>query len=174
MIIGSNAYAPIVDQHRLPRVIGGFEEFLMAEALAALAEQIVTGEPALVNLYPEAVSAAGNTVAQRLLDEVFKPASVRWRGLGVIPDSGLVLRDALAPFDAERKYGLVKPNDLEPKGCICGDVIADRAAPDQCSLFARGCTPISPIGPCMVSSEGTCQAWFKYRRAGSTGPKGVF
>jgi len=166
VIIGSDAYAPIVDRHAIPCVIGGFEEFLMADALVALARQVRDGQAELVNQYPEAVTPEGNVVAMHRLETVFRPADVRWRGLGVIPGSGLVLRPAFAKYDAELRFNIPKPEDREPKGCLCGQVIAGRVTPDQCTLFGTTCTPIRPIGPCMVSSEGTCQAWFKYARGG--------
>ena len=136
----------------------------LAESLAELIEQVQAGRADQVNQYPEAVTPRGNRTAQDLLAQVFEPAEVRWRGLGVIPDSGLVLRSAYRTFDARRRFGLDMPVDREPKGCLCGQVISGRVTPPQCELFGSVCTPIQPIGPCMVSSEGTCQAWFKYGR----------
>jgi len=91
---------------------------------------------------------------------------VRWRGVGDIPDSGLVLREKFAAFDAAARFGLVACEDREPAKCFCGKVICGIVTPDQCELFGTSCTPTNPIGPCMVSSEGTCQAWFKYNRHG--------
>ena len=88
-----------------------------------------------------------------------------WRGLGAIPRSGLGLRPLYQSFDAIRRFGLTLPEGREPKSCICGQVITGLATPHDCELFGTSCTPINPIGPCMVSSEGTCQAWFKYKRA---------
>ena len=163
VILGSEVYRPLVEAHGIPCVIGGFEEALMLVALAELAEQAIHGRAELGNLYPEAVRPRGNTVAQALLDRVFEPADVPWRGLGTIPASGLVLREAYAAFDAQRRFGLERREDREPAGCICGEVITAAATPHDCRLFGTACTPIQPIGPCMVSSEGTCQAWFKYR-----------
>ena len=163
VILGSEVYRPLVEARHLPCVIGGFEEALMLVALAELAEQAVDGRAELVNLYPEAVRPRGNRVAQDLLERVFEPAEVPWRGLSRIPESGLVLRAAYADFDATRRFGLLRAEDREPAGCICGAVITAAATPHDCRLFGTACTPIDPIGPCMVSSEGTCQAWFKYR-----------
>ena len=100
-----------------------------------------------------------------LLEDIFGPATVHWRGLGELPDSGLVLRDRFRRFDARARFNLGATSNDEPAGCRCGDVITGRATPAECKLFGRACTPINPVGPCMVSSEGTCQAWFKYRRA---------
>lgn len=164
IVIGAQAYRPIVDDYRMRCVIGGFEELGMAAALARLAELVRDEQVALVNQYPEAVTDQGNTTAQRLLDTVFEPAAVRWRGIGPIDQSGLILREAFGRFDAQRRHALATPEDAEPKGCLCGQVIAGTIDPPRCKLFATACTPVHPIGPCMVSSEGTCQAWFKYAR----------
>ena len=164
VIIGSAPYRIIVDRYRQPCVITGFEELGMAAGLARLTEMIRDGRCELVNQYPEAVSAEGNRVAQDLLAEVFDPADMRWRGLGTIPQSGLGLRPKYRSFDAMQRFELSAPADREPKSCICGQVITGLATPHDCELFGTSCTPINPIGPCMVSSEGTCQAWFKYKR----------
>lgn len=164
IIIGSAAYQPIVDDYRLPCVITGFEDAQMSAGLAALTELTRDGTPELVNAYPEAVTADGNRVAAGVIDKVFEPGTVRWRGIGDIPDSGLVLREAYREFDAASRFGLVAAADREPAKCLCGKVISGLVTPDQCELFGSACTPINPIGPCMVSSEGTCQAWFKYKR----------
>ncbi len=166
VILGADAYRPIVERYGVPCVIGGFEPTQMARALAELTAMVRKGSAALVNQYPEAVSPTGNRTASELLAHVFEPATVRWRGLGTLPDSGLVVRPEHRGFDAFHRFGLSTPADREPKACRCGEVIAGRIDPPECKLFNNGCTPIYPIGPCMVSSEGTCQAWFKYARAG--------
>lgn len=165
VIIGSQPYLPIVERYRQPCVITGFEELGMAAGLARLTEMAQDKRCELVNHYPEAVTAEGNRAAQSLLAEVFEPVDMRWRGLGVIPQSGLGLRVKYQSFDAIQRFGLSVPADREPKSCICGQVITGLATPHDCELFATSCTPINPIGPCMVSSEGTCQAWFKYKRS---------
>ena len=164
VIIGSDAYRSFIDRYRVPCVIGGFEPMLMAVGMAALIEQIETGEARLENLYPEAVKPAGNKIAQELVARVFEPAEVRWRGVGGIDASGLRIRDRYARYDAEKVHGLEVLDDREPAGCLCGQVIAGLAKPNDCKLFGTACTPVRPIGPCMVSGEGTCQAWFKYQR----------
>ena len=99
------------------------------------------------------------------MDQVFETRPAVWRGLGTIPGSGLFLRREFADFDAAARFGLVALDVPEPAGCRCGAVITGLSTPADCGLFGRACTPLSPVGPCMVSSEGTCQAWFKYRRA---------
>lgn len=164
IIIGAEAYRPIAEAYGLPCVIAGFEDLLMAESLARLTELVRDGRRELVNDYPEAVTPHGNPVALRLLDQVFEPTDWRWRGLGLIPASGLDLREPHAQRDARVRFGLETPEDHEHPGCRCGAVITGLVKPPDCKLFGRVCTPIDPLGPCMVSSEGTCQAWFKYHR----------
>ncbi len=165
VIIGSEAYRPIVNNYRMPCVIAGFEDFQIAAALADLAEQVRDGQVLLKNLYSQAVTPAGNKVALEIIDRVFRPADVWWRGLGIIPNSGMILRDEYDRYNAQVRFGLTAADVPEPPGCRCGEVITGRCTPADCKLFGRTCTPIRPVGPCMVSSEGTCQAWFKYRRA---------
>jgi len=164
VIIGSEPYRPVVEQYGLPCVIGGFEDLHLAVALSALTELAADGRAELANLYPEAVKPHGNPTAIKLLDRMFQPCDMRWRGLGEIPDSGLKLRDQFRQYDAHHRFGLRTPEDHEPAGCLCGQVITGQVKPTDCKLFGTACTPIRPIGPCMVSSEGTCQAWFKYNR----------
>ncbi len=164
VIIGWHVYKPIPENYNLPCVVGGFEDEQISVALADLVQMVQEGKPGLVNQYPQAVSAEGNVFAQQVLERVFEPKDVPWRGLGVIPMSGLELRAEYAKFDAQRKFNLTRPPDQEPKGCRCGEVITGGVTPAECVLFDNGCTPTHPIGPCMVSSEGTCQAWFKYHR----------
>ncbi len=164
VIIGSDAYAPIVQRYLRPCVVAGFEPVQILRAIERLVTQIARGDARLENAYPQAVSARGNRVAQRLLDEVFEPCDARWRGLGVIAGSGLRLRQQYARFDAAARFELSLPDDYELPGCRCGEVIAGRLDPPDCRLFGRACTPLRPLGPCMVSSEGTCAAWYRYGR----------
>jgi hydrogenase expression/formation protein HypD len=172
VIIGWECYRVLVEEFRVACVIGGFEEQLMIAALARLTELVRDRRVALLNQYHEAVTPYGNQVALDLLHQVFEASDMRWRGLGSIPDSGFTLRAAYNRFDAARRYGLGVPKDCEHKGCLCGRVITGRSTPHDCRLFGIECTPINPLGPCMVSSEGTCQAWFKYRR--QRNDRGVF
>lgn len=165
VVIGSEAYRPIVDRFAMPCVIAGFEDAQMASGIARLAEQVRDGRAELVNDYPEVVAPHGNPIALALLSEVFRPTRVRWRGLGEIPGSGLGVRPCFAEFDAARRFELVPAEDREPAGCLCAQVITGRVSPHDCELFGTACTPVTPVGPCMVSSEGTCQAWFRYKRA---------
>lgn len=162
IVIGADAYLPIVRQYQMPCVIAGFEDIQIAQGLARLVEIVASGEASLDNLYTEAVTPAGNLVAQKLLDKVFEPTDVAWRALGRLPGSGLAIRAEFSNYDAAARFGVVPSDAPEPNGCRCGDVITGRCTPIECRLFARACTPTSPVGPCMVSSEGTCAAWFKY------------
>jgi hydrogenase expression/formation protein HypD len=168
-IIGVDVYRPIVQKYKLPCVISGFEELHMAAAITRLVELLRDGRVELVNDYAEAVGAAGNARAVALLNEVFAPSDVRWRALGTIPGSGMALRSEYRFFDAQHRFGLATPDDAEIPGCLCGKVITGAATPHECRLFGKACTPINPIGPCMVSSEGTCQAYFKYARIKGSG-----
>jgi len=113
------------------------------------------------------VTASGNRLAMKLIEQVFEPCDVTWRALGLLPQSGLKLRSRYALFDARVRFQLQSIEALEPPGCRCGEVITGRCAPGDCKLFGKVCTPVYPVGPCMVSSEGTCQAWFKYHRQGN-------
>lgn len=164
VIIGADVYRSIVDEYRKPCVVTGFEALQIMQGVLHLARQVMASEARLENLYPEAVSPTGNPHAMALIDRVFLPGMSAWRALGEMPESGLDLREEFAAFDAFRKFDIRLGEDHEPRGCICGKVITGRAVPVECRLFGTVCTPVYAVGPCMVSSEGTCQAWFKYRR----------
>ena len=122
-------------------------------------------KPYVDNCYPGAVRPGGNAKARSTLNEVFEPCDSTWRGLGVIPHSGLCIRPALADFDAARRFAVTLPAPVEPAGCRCGDVLRGVLDPADCPLFGRACTPDAPQGACMVSSEGSCAARFHYRDA---------
>jgi hydrogenase expression/formation protein HypD len=168
VVIGSRVYDEIVERYGRPCVVGGFEALQIMEAVASLVRQLVemdAGAPARnENLYPEVVRPEGNVHARALIDRVFVPGDAAWRALGTMERSGLDLRPEFARFDALERFGLALGDDREPPGCRCGEVITGRCTPVECKLFGTVCTPIYPVGPCMVSSEGSCQAWFKYRR----------
>lgn len=169
VIIGAEAYRPVVEQYHKPCVVAGFEPEQMLHALVRLVRQVVDGRAAIENVYSAIVSADGNAVALDLLREVFVVANTPWRELGEIPDSGLELAERFAGFDAMKRFEIRLGEDLDHPGCRCGEVIVGKAEPADCPLFARGCTPLNPVGPCMVSGEGTCAAWFRYNRGGSRG-----
>ncbi|MCG3127477.1 MAG: Hydrogenase maturation factor HypD [Phycisphaerae bacterium] len=171
VIIGASAYEPIVREHRVPCVIAGFEPAQIWRGLAQLMRQIAGGEPRVENVYPAVVSEHGNRYAQGVLRRVFEVADAAWRELGVIPRSGLELAPRYQRFDAVRRFEITLGADEDHPACLCGQVIQGRVEPPECGLFGDGCTPLHPIGPCMVSSEGTCAAWYRYgaRGAAATG-----
>lgn len=164
VIIGAEAYRGVVDEYASPCVIAGFEPLQIMEGILHLTRQAVAGEARLENLYPSVVKDEPQPQAKALLEEVFVPADSAWRALGVMPASGLDLRAQFAAYDALERFALELGEDHEPPGCRCGEVITGRCEPLDCGLFGVVCTPVNPVGPCMVSSEGACQAWFKYRR----------
>lgn len=165
VIIGTRAYEPVAAQHRRPVVVAGFEPEQILRGLVELVRQCVEGRAAVENVYAGVVREAGNPVAQDLIGRVFVEADAPWRELGVIPASGLDLRAAYQRFDALERFNITLGEDEKHPLCRCGEVITGQAEPVQCAAFGRDCTPLSPIGPCMVSSEGTCAAWYKYNRS---------
>ncbi len=162
-IIGAEAFRFLPEEYRIPAVVGGFEPEEILRALYLLLRQLAEGEPRLENAYPRAVSAAGNRLAQRVMETCFEPRRDLWRGLGEIEGSGLGWREEFASFDAEKKFDLRIEHTEGPAGCRCGDVICGRCRPENCPLFGKRCTPEDPVGPCMVSSEGACAAAYKYQ-----------
>jgi hydrogenase expression/formation protein HypD len=162
VIIGLEAYRPFFERHRVPCAVAGFEPADILGGIAALVEQIEAASPRLTNAYPRAVTEKGNPKAMQTLLEVFEPADARWRGIGPIAASGLRIRAAYAAFDAARRFALDLPEPREPRGCACGEVLIGRKTPPECALYKKVCTPMEPVGPCMVSSEGTCAAFYKY------------
>jgi hydrogenase expression/formation protein HypD len=162
VIIGEKAYAFLTGEGGRPGVITGFEPLDMLLGILMLVRQIEKGLRRVENAYPRAVKRDGNPLALAVMEGSLEPRSEVWRGLGVIPGGALGLRAELAAHDAEKRFALPPARDAEAPGCICSRVIAGKAAPPQCALFGRQCTPDDPVGPCMVSSEGTCAAYFRY------------
>jgi hydrogenase expression/formation protein HypD len=165
VIIGSRAYQPLVEQYDKACVVAGFEPEQVLAGLVQLLRQTVEKRSAAENVYPAVVSKGGNPVALELLNRVFVTADTPWRALGVIPQSGLELAPAYERFDALQRFQVELGEDEDDPRCRCGEVIQGKAEPNECALFAQECTPLTPIGPCMVSAEGTCAAWYKYNRA---------
>ena len=161
-IIGSAPYEFIAQQYGIPCVIGGFEPLDILQALDMLLAQIVAGEARVEVQYRRAVHREGNPVALKHMNSVFEAADAVWRGLGTIPGSGLRLRPQFKAIDAGSAFKVTTRPPKEAKGCRCGDVLRGAIRPADCSLFGRACIPEHPIGPCMVSSEGTCSAWYLY------------
>lgn len=144
-------------------VVSGFEPVDMMQAILMLVVQIEAGAPKVEIQYQRVVHSEGNKIAQRMLDDVFELRDDRWRGLGVIPKSGLGIRDEFSSFDAEKHFQVEVPESTEPKGCICGQILRGLKTPVDCGLFGKKCTPSDPVGACMVSGEGTCATYYKYR-----------
>jgi len=161
-VIGEEPYRFAAERGRVPGVIAGFEAVDMLEGILALIRMMDEGKPAIVNCYKRVVRPEGNPKARAVIEEVFAPADARWRGLGLLPGSGLVLRERFARFDAGQLIETDPGEIPEPAGCRCGDVIRGACVPSECGLFRQACTPARPVGPCMVSSEGTCAAYYKY------------
>jgi hydrogenase expression/formation protein HypD len=120
----------------------------------------------IINEYSRVVTEEGNLKAQQIMVEVFERSETKWRGIGIIPASGMKLREAFSDFDAEIKFPVSVPEEVEHRGCRCGEVLRGLLIPSQCPLFGKKCTPENPVGACMVSSEGSCAAYFKYQRFG--------
>jgi hydrogenase expression/formation protein HypD len=166
-IIGSRPYRFIPAEYQIPCVIAGFEPLDILESLVMLLEQIAahkkSGSAFLVQTeYRRGVPDEGNPHALAIIDKVMQPCPAEWRAIGNIPDTGLCFRDEYQEFDASRKYDIKVEPAREPAGCICGQVMMGLNQPDECAMFGKACTPENPVGPCMVSSEGACAAWYKY------------
>ena len=162
VITGSAVYEPLAARYRVPCVVTGFEAEDILEGIAMLLLQAVEGDPRVEIQYKRWVTRGGNAKARERIGEVFQTSDATWRGLGVIPGSGLELRPELAALDALRVLGIEVPPELENPGCSCGEVLRGVMDPPECPLFAKQCTPANPVGPCMVSTEGSCAAFYKY------------
>lgn len=164
VVIGKGAYQPFFDQFQIPCTIAGFEPADILQAIHHLVAQIESDSPRLKNTYGRAVTDQGNVTAQKLLADTFSIRDVVWRGIGVIPLSGLKIKAGLAAYDAERKFDIEVPPSEDSKGCACGAILTGTKKPVECPLYKTRCTPMSPVGPCMVSTEGTCAAYYRYHR----------
>jgi len=166
VIIGTKAYEFIPHSYGVGGCVAGFEPLDILTGIYNLLKQIKSNNPRVANEYVRLVNKSGNLKAQALLSKVFVTSGSLWRGFGSIPKSGLKLRDNLSRFDAEKFFGLGLKNKKTGfiKGCKCGDVLKGLIIPTSCRLFGKLCIPENPIGPCMVSSEGACNAYYKYKR----------
>ncbi|MBM4431898.1 MAG: hydrogenase formation protein HypD [Chloroflexi bacterium] len=160
--IGSRAWDFLPRDYGIPCAIAGFEPLDILQAIYSLVDMIEGDAQAVSNAYTRSVRPEGNHVAQQMIQRVFAVAAAEWRGLGDLPDSGLSVRTEYAPFDAIYRFPVQVGPSQEPKGCRCGEVLRGIAEPSQCRLFAQGCSPEHPVGPCMVSSEGACAAYLQY------------
>ena len=156
-ITGTAVFEEIAADHDLPVVVGGFEPLDVLYALVELAEAIVADESPVVNAYPRCVSPEGNEAAQEALWDVFERVDGEWRGIAAVPDATLELREEYAEFDARERFDIDVESTSETTECICGDIMAGQASPQDCPLFGEECTPANPVGACMVSDEGPCR-----------------
>jgi len=164
VIIGYGAFKPVVEQFHKPCVVAGFEPMQIIEGLAEICRQIIEGKPEAKTIYSAVVTEQGNKIAQNIISECFEPTDGYWRGLGKIPKSTLQLKENYSKFDAFKRFGVTEKPENDTTGCRCGEVLCGLIDPPQCKLFGSVCEPLTPVGPCMVSSEGACAAWFKYGR----------
>lgn len=161
-IIGAEPYRFLAEKYGIPGVITGFEPVDVLQGIAMIMRQLHEGRADIEIAYARGVMPEGNPVALAAIDEVFETCSATWRGLGEIPGSGYRIREEFADFDAMRRFQPDVEEVREHKGCRCGDVLRGIMAPSDCPLFRKVCTPENPVGPCMVSSEGSCAAYFRY------------
>ncbi|DAC72448.1 MAG TPA: hydrogenase formation protein HypD [Thermoplasmata archaeon] len=168
-IIGAKPYEFISKDYHVPQVIAGFEPLDLLMASWMLVRQIQQGTAIVENEYSRAVDKGGNQKAQQVIKQVFEPMDVKWRGFPIIPHSGLMLREKYASYDARKRYEdelgwLAEKEFAEPAGCLCGDVLRGLISSKECPLFRHQCTPETPVGPCMVSSEGNCYIEYLYSK----------
>ena len=162
VIIGSQPYEFIPQNYNVSCVISGFEPLDILLCIDKLVEQIESGQPRVEIAYRRGVKPQGNKKALELMKEVFQIDGANWRGIGIIAQSGLRIAQRYKHFDADNLFQLNLKPTREPEGCRCGDILRGIATPPECKLFARVCIPEKPVGPCMVSSEGACAAYYKY------------
>ncbi|MBW2407570.1 MAG: hydrogenase formation protein HypD [Deltaproteobacteria bacterium] len=165
VIIGVKAYISFFERYGVPCVIAGFEPIDILQAILMLTKQIEDDAPKLENGYKRAVTFEGNPKARSTMNAVFETADAAWRGLGIIPLSGLKIRKEYEAFDAQKVFDIELGEVKDPNGCACGDILLGVKIPPQCPLYKKTCAPDQPIGPCMVSSEGTCAAYHRYHDA---------
>jgi hydrogenase expression/formation protein HypD len=160
-IIGYGAFAEIVARFSRPCVVAGFEPIQIIDGLSEICKQLADGKARLKSVYDAVVTEKGNTTAQKIIAECFEPVDGYWRGLRKIGKSTLALKDKYSRFDAFKRFNITEMPVEDMSGCRCGEVLCGLIEPPECELFGK-CSPRMPLGPCMVSSEGACAAWFKY------------
>lgn len=164
VVIGAESWRSFPDDFGLPTVVAGFEPVDLLLGVRAILQQARDGVAELDNVYKRVVKPEGNPRARAAMDQVFEVENVWWRGLGELPDTGLVLRESMAAVDARQRFGIrfAAAEDELPKGCQCNRVMLGQITPAECGLFRTACHPMQPYGPCMVSQEGTCYIWHQY------------
>jgi hydrogenase expression/formation protein HypD len=168
-VMGYREYERLIAEFRVPIVVGGFEPLDLLEAILMLVTQLEEGRAVIENQYVRSVTYSGNLLAQKVMAEVFEVCDRKWRGIGGIPESGLRLRPEYSQFDADRIFGTEGVTADEPLECISAEVLQGLKKPTDCSAFGTRCTPESPLGAPMVSSEGACAAYHQYRRLAIAG-----
>jgi hydrogenase expression/formation protein HypD len=163
-IIGTEGWQFLPDDYGVPVAVAGFEPLDILRAVADLVDMIEDGQPGVANSYARSVSQHGNLTALSMMDRVFEVGPAEWRGLGTVADSGLAIRAEYTSFDAGRRFEVEPGPTQEHPGCRCGDVLRGTVTPPECPLFGQACTPARPIGPCMVSAEGACAAYYQFGR----------
>jgi len=162
-VIGAGAYRPIAEKFKIPIVVAGFEPLDILYGISLVLRQLREGRAEVENAYPRAVTEAGNLRAKELFRKVFQVGPAIWRGIGEIPDSGFYLREEFQAHDARKEFGVVgEVGEEKPPGCRCAEVLMAKAVPTDCPLYGTVCTPLTPVGPCMVGSEGACNIWYRY------------
>ena len=161
-ITGSDSFSFLAVDYGLPAVVSGFEGADLLFSIYLLADMIQAKRPALLNEYKRAVRCEGNKAALKVIERVFKPSDSLWRGLGRVDSGGYEIQDEFSRWDARKKFALPDSANTEPAGCLCAKIIRGVQSPADCPLFGKSCTPAHPIGPCMVSSEGSCAAAWNY------------
>jgi len=164
-VMGPEEWEFVVKKHDIPAAVAGFRPDTLLAAMYSVLRQLRDGRHFLDNCYPEVVRPGGNAEARRQLNEVMQVGDANWRGVGIIPESGFVLRDRYAEFDSRRKFQSYADESRKrvgemPPGCDCARVVLGKIYPNQCRLYGLACTPRKPIGPCMVSDEGACRIWW--------------
>jgi hydrogenase expression/formation protein HypD len=167
-VMGFTEYEPIAARYRVPIVVTGFEPLDILHGVYLCVKQLEEGRAQVENQYARAVRREGNAPAQSLIRDVFEIVPRKWRGVGEIPRSGLALREPYQRFDAERRFGVAHHREEEPTECISGLILQGLKKPRECPAFATTCTPERPLGATMVSSEGACAAYYRYRRVDVT------
>lgn len=165
IVIGRKGYRYLTEEYGMPGVISGFEPVQILAGIHRLLELVLAGRAEIVNEYSGVVREEGNIRAQQLMERYLEPVDEAWRGIGVIPKSGLDIRPEYAHLNAKRRFS-IKVEEPRKTKCRCGEIIRGVATPPECPLFGKACTPARPIGPCMVSSEGSCAAHYHYMEAG--------
>jgi hydrogenase expression/formation protein HypD len=162
LVIGLEPYQRLAQDYHKPCVITGFEDVDLLQGILMILLQLRRGQSQAQIQYKRAVKEKGNPVAQDILKRVFRVVDARWRGLGTIAGSGLQVKDEFSQYDARLKFKVQDKDDIPIKGCACGQILSGKMSPHDCVLFGRQCTPLNPVGPCMVSQEGACAAYYRY------------